>query len=98
MAKAPTSRDWATTEEVVAAAGVRAKSTVFLWAQRGVLPEFSIAERGKHGRMARWPKHAPAQARWVAALVNEGFTWEEIRAKLAGGEFEKSQSETGDEP
>lgn len=76
----------------MAAAGVRARSTVFLWVKRGVLPEPEIVFRGRAGRMARWPLHAPAQARWVARLSGLGFTWEEIRDKLGRGDFRPEPS------
>jgi hypothetical protein len=93
---APDERTWTTTEDVMAAAGVRARSTVFLWVKRGVLPEPEIVFRGRAGRMARWPLHAPAQARWVAHLSSVGFTWEEIREKLSRGEFRTDTSSNGD--
>ena len=76
----------------MAAAGVKARSTVFLWVKRGVLPEPEIVFRGRAGRMARWPLHAPAQAQWVARLSARGFTWDEIREKLARKEFKPENS------
>lgn len=80
-------RTWTTTEEVKAAAKVRATSTVFDWVKRGVLPEPEIIYRGRHGKTARWALHAPAQAEWVARKIAAGFTLEDVRKMLERGEF-----------
>ncbi|MBX7112642.1 MAG: helix-turn-helix domain-containing protein [Dehalococcoidia bacterium] len=83
---------WATTAEVAEAAGVT-DSTVMKWAQRGVLPPYTTVHGGARGRAARWPLFAPEQARWVRGRLEEGLTFEEIRAMLAAGEFKSSSSE-----
>jgi hypothetical protein len=36
---------------------------------------------------ARWPAEAPPQAAWVRARIDEGYSFEEILAALARGEF-----------
>lgn len=82
----PPSPDWATTEAVRVAARVRANSTVFLWSKRGILPEPMIVERGRKGRMARWPLHAITQATWVTGLLDARFTWREILERIQRGE------------
>jgi DNA-binding transcriptional MerR regulator len=79
-------RTWATTAEVCDA-GKIATSTAFLWAKRGVLPTPTTVAGGKRGRSSRWPLHAPEQARWVAGLLDAGFTFAEIAAMLERGEF-----------
>ncbi|WP_434424140.1 MerR family transcriptional regulator [Nannocystis pusilla] len=87
-------RTWTTTPEVAAAAGV-AGVTVQDWSKRGVLPPYEIIHGGRRGKTSRWPLHAPAQAKWVKALLDEGHTFEEIRAKLAAGEFSTTQEGNG---
>lgn len=82
----PKARDWATTAEVCEAAGV-ATSTAFDWSKKGVLPAYKTIAGGRRGRSSRWPAHAPAQARWVARMLEQGFTFDEIRESLAAGEF-----------
>lgn len=78
--------DWATTEQVCKAAR-RVRSTIYMWLQREVLPQPQVVHSGRHGTSARWPIHAPAQARWIAEKLESGYTFEEIRAALARGEF-----------
>lgn len=78
--------EWATTEQVCKAAG-RVRSTIYLWLQREVLPQPQVVHGGRHGTSARWSTQAPAQARWVAEKLEAGYTFEEIRAALARGEF-----------
>jgi len=81
---------WATTEQVMAAAGV-GKASVFRWAKLGVMPAFETVY--VRGRYARWPLHAPAQAAWVDGKLRAGWTFEEIRKALERGEF--SLAKTG---
>jgi hypothetical protein len=87
--KRPTQASWATTDDVCAAAGVSA-DTVRRWSKQGVLPVFETVYG--RGRQARWPLHAPAQAVWVNAQMDAGFTLDEIRTKLESGEFKPPQS------
>lgn len=87
----PRARTWATTAEVCEAAGI-ARSTAFLWAKRGVLPEPVTVAGGKRGRSSRWALHAPEQARWVQGMLDQGFTFTEIRTALEAGEFHPSTS------
>ena len=75
---------WATTEQVMAAAGT-SKATIFRWAKLGVLPPPEVVYA--RGRSARWPLNAPAQAAWVNAKLTKGLTFGEIAAALARGEF-----------
>ena len=75
---------WATTEQVVEASGV-SKPTVFRWAKLGVLPMFETIYT--RGRYARWPLHAPAQAKWVESKLRLGWTFGEIKAALDRGDF-----------
>lgn len=49
----------------------------------------------RHGRSARWPLHAPEQAAWVRDRLEEGHTFEEIRAMLEAGEFKPSPLPAG---
>ena len=72
---------WATTAQVAAAAGVT-DSTVMKWAARGVLPAYQTVYGGRRGRSARWPLHAPEQARWVRSRLDQGWTFEEIAEGL----------------
>jgi hypothetical protein len=82
-------RKWATTEEIIEAAGV-SKATVFRWVQFGVLPQFETVYG--RGRYARWPIHAPDQARWVDQKLRSGWTLPEIKQALERGEFSGGQS------
>ena len=85
------SKLWATTSEVCEAAGV-SDTTVFIWARRGVLPPYKRIFGGRHGNSARWPLLAPEQARWVRGKLEEGFTFDEISALLAQGEFRSEET------
>lgn len=84
MASRP--RTWTTTPEVAEAAGVSGV-TVQDWSRRGVLPVYEVHHGGRRGKTSRWPLYAPAQAKWVKALLDEGYSFEEIKAALAAGEF-----------
>lgn len=77
---------WATTAEVAAAAEITGAG-VMLWVKKGVLPAYETVYGGKRGRSARWSLVAPAQAKWVRDRLEEGHTFEEIKAMLAAGEF-----------
>lgn len=77
---------WATTAEVCEASGISGP-TAFRWAQKGVLPAPQKIHGGQRGLSSRWPLHAPAQAAWVKARLDRGFTFEEIRSALDVGEF-----------
>jgi hypothetical protein len=80
-------RTWATTAEVCEAAKIT-DATAMKWSkQHGVLPPYKTVSAGRRGRAARWPLHAPAQAAWVADLLGQGFTFEDIRKALADGHF-----------
>lgn len=81
-----------TTAQVVEAAGVHA-STLGRWRQRGLLPEPIFVPLGKRGRSQRWPPHATAQAAWVKARLEDGWTFDEITAALARDEFKAASSE-----
>lgn len=75
---------WATTEQVMEAAGT-SKATIFRWAKLGVLPAPEVIYA--RGRFARWALHAPAQATWVDQKLRSGWTFGEIAAALARGDF-----------
>jgi DNA-binding transcriptional MerR regulator len=75
-----------TTEEVAEAAGVH-PTTINRWVRAGLLPAPEVFYRGRRGKQSRWDHVAPTQARWVARLLKLGLTFDEIRAKLAAGEF-----------
>lgn len=77
---------WATTEQVAAAASVH-ETTVGRWLKQGLLPAPEVRNMGRRGRTTRWPLHAPAQARWVKNQLDAGFSFDEVRAALAAGEF-----------
>lgn len=86
-------KTWATTAEVCAAADI-VDSTAMKWAARGVLPDYETVSAGRRGRSARWPLHAPAQAAWVAGLLRQGFTLEDIKQALKQGSFQPEDNET----
>lgn len=86
MSDEPDRFRWATTKEVAEAAGVT-DSTVMKWAAKGVLPAYTTVYGGARGRAARWPLHAPAQAAWVKARLDQGLTFSEVGELLARGEF-----------
>lgn len=75
-----------TTDQVAAAADVGAK-TVLRWSKIGLLPPYQVIRGGVRARSARWPAHAPAQARWVRTHIDAGLTFAEILAALGRGEF-----------
>ena len=81
---------WVTTEQV-AAADVGAK-TVLRWSKSGLLPAYQVIRGGIRARSARWPAHAPEQARWVRARIDDGLTFAEILAALERGEFKRPVS------
>ena len=81
-----------TTVQVVEAAGVHA-STLGRWQRRGLLPEPIFVSLGKRGRSQRWPPHATAQAAWVKARLEDGWTFDEIAAALERGDFKPAPSE-----
>jgi len=78
--------EWITTAQVAEAAGVSV-ATILRWKRRGVLPAPEVVHGGTRGHQARWPLHAPEQARWVLARLEARETFEEIAAALARGEF-----------
>ena len=78
-----------TTDQVAAAADVGAK-TVLRWSKTGLLPPYQVIRGGARARSARWPAHAPEQARWVRARIEAGLTFADILAALARGEFKSS--------
>lgn len=80
---------WVTTDQVAAAADVGAK-TVLRWSKLGLLPPYQVIRGGVRARSARWPAHAPEQARWVRARIDAGLTFADILAELARGEFKPS--------
>ena len=82
---------WVTTEQVAAAADVGAK-TVLRWSKSGLLPAYQVIRGGIRARSARWPPHAPEQARWVRARIDDGLTFAEILAALERGEFKRPVS------
>lgn len=77
---------WATTEQVATAAGVH-QTTVGRWLKQGLLPAPEVRNMGRRGRTTRWPLYAPDQACWVKTQLDAGFSFDEIRAALAAGEF-----------
>lgn len=77
---------WATTGQVAAAASVH-ETTVGRWLKQGLLPAPEVRNMGRRGRTTRWPLYAPAQARWVKSQLDAGFSFDEVRAALAAGEF-----------
>ena len=81
---------WPTTTEVAAAAGAH-ETTVGRWVKQGLLPTPTIINMGRRrGRTTRWPLHAPEQAAWVRARLDEGWTFPEVLEALARGEFKPS--------
>jgi hypothetical protein len=89
-------RTWATTAEVCAAARIT-NSTAMKWSANKVLPPYKVVSAGRRGRAARWPLHAPAQAAWVADLMDQGFTFEDIQQALKNGDFRLPAPGTGAE-
>lgn len=83
---------WATTAQVCEAAGISGP-TAFRWSQKGVLPPYQKVHGGQRGLSARWPLHAPEQARWVKGLLDEGLTFDEIRDAIERGDFRAGRSE-----
>ncbi|HEY8378688.1 MAG TPA: MerR family DNA-binding transcriptional regulator, partial [Nannocystis sp.] len=79
------------TAMVAKAAGVHV-STITRWARAGLLPTPETKREGVRGMRVRWPEHAPAQAKWVAGLLAQGYSYDEIRAALAAGEFNPANS------
>lgn len=78
------------TAQVCEAAGI-SPATAHRWSKAGLLPPYERIHRGRHGQFARWPAYAVEQARWVKKKIGELFSFDEIRALLDAGEFDKSQ-------
>jgi hypothetical protein len=57
-----------------------------------VLPAPQKVHGGQRGLSSRWSLQAPAQAAWVKAKLDRGFTFEEIAAALTAGEFKPAPS------
>ncbi|WP_434424562.1 MerR family DNA-binding transcriptional regulator [Nannocystis pusilla] len=74
------------TEAVAKAAGVH-PSTITRWAKAGLLPAPETKREGVRGMRVRWAPQAPAQAKWVADRLGEGWSYEEIKTALEAGEF-----------
>ena len=74
------------TQQVADAAGV-SRATVRRWANAGLLPLPKVFYGVKPGKHSFWPDHAPEQARWVAAQISSGRSFEEVKAALEAGEF-----------
>lgn len=91
---APLKRTWTSTAEVCAAAGI-VDSTAMKWAAKGLLPAYENISKGRRGRAARWPSHAPAQAAWVADLLRQGFTTDDIVKALKEGAFKPETEPDG---
>lgn len=89
-------RDWVTTAQVAAAAGVH-QSTLGRWQRRGLLPEPVFVSLGKRGRSQRWPPQTIEHAAWIKARLEDGWTFDELSTALAAGEFQArtSASPTG---
>lgn len=60
------------------------------WSKIGLLPPYQVIHGGVRARSARWPEHAPEQARWVRVQIDQGMTFEEIGAALAKGAFRQT--------
>lgn len=82
---------YVTTAQVCAAAGISAP-TALRWSKAGLLPPYERVHGGKRGQYARWPAHAPDQARWVKARLGELYSFEEIRSMLERGAFSADPS------
>jgi len=74
------------TAAVCEAAGI-SSATALRWSKAGLLPPYERVHGGKRGQYARWPAHAPEQARWVKARLDQGLTFAEIVEMLAAGAF-----------
>ncbi|MBZ5715263.1 MerR family transcriptional regulator [Nannocystis pusilla] len=83
----PSARPWRTTREVAESVGVHA-TTILRWAREGVLPAPDLHHGGRRGQTSRFSVVAVAQAAWVKSHLENGFSFEEIRSKLAAGEFQ----------
>jgi hypothetical protein len=68
---------------------------VMKWANKRVLPPYTVHYSGRRGRSARWPVYAPEQAAWVRAQLDAGHSFQEIREALANGEFKPSETDEG---
>lgn len=79
------------TAAVAKAAGVHV-STITRWVKAGLLPAPETRREGVRGMRVRWPRHAPEQAAWVAALLADGWSYDEIRGAIDAGEFKPSST------
>lgn len=76
-----------TTEAVCEAAGGIHLTTAHRWATWGLLPKPEKAFLGRRGTVARWPKIAIEQAKWVRERLDSGMTKDEVRQALDRGMF-----------
>lgn len=82
-----------TTAAVCEAAGGIHLTTAHRWAAWGLLPKPEKAFLGRRGTVARWPKVAPEQARWVRERLDSGLTKEAVRRAIERGDFKWSPPE-----
>ena len=77
---------FATTEEVIEAAGGVTTHTLRRWSHKGALPEPTRTGVARGGTPNRWPAWAVARARWVRSMLDEGYTLDEVaeRARALG--------------
>ncbi len=84
--KASKSSPFATTKEVIAAAGEVHRDTLRRWCKMAVLPEPTIISRGRGGVHSRWPGWAVERAAWVAQQLETGYTLPEIAEQVKAGQ------------
>ena len=76
------SGDFATTEELMAAAGV-VRRTIQQWTKSGLLPKPTLVSLGNpRGAFHRYPREAVERAAWIRGQREAGYTLQEIKAKL----------------
>src|SRR5690606_30569289 len=75
----PMGKDYATTEEVSAAAGVE-RAALYEWLREGLLPKPRTT--GGRGVIAKWPLSALQIAEFVRSQRDLGFGLREIRPRL----------------
>lgn len=82
MTSRKVSDEFATTDELMAAAGV-VRRTIQQWTKAGLLPAPTFVSLGNpHGAFHRYPAWAVEQVKWIMSKRKAGHTLKEIKAML----------------
>ena len=81
MARARRLPTFASTDDLIKVTGM-SRTTLYKWADEGLLPAPEVISDGSRGIKARWPLEALERARFVMAKKAELLTTAEIAARV----------------